>query len=182
MNEELNKENAYKVLDLISQSSRLSQRELASSTGLSLGLVNLIIKRLTKTGYIKVSSLNNRKSEYLVTTKGLMNKAQRTSSYISVTVKTFMEFRRRISQLLGDFMKEGHRRFVIVGQGEIASLVEMMLKEMGAGVKYRSLKPGEEPQADETILDCRLEGYEGNVGVSVLARLLGVNGISGETL
>ena len=73
--ERLHPIRSLKILDLITEAPRLSQRDIASQSGLSLGLVNLTLKRLLQTGHIKVSNLNKKKVEYIVTPKGFFEKA-----------------------------------------------------------------------------------------------------------
>jgi len=168
----LTEDKLFRVLDLVSGAPRLSQRQLASSTGFSLGLVNLILKRLILTGHLKVTNLNKRKMEYILTSKGVMERTKRTSNYVAKTVGTFLEYQRRLRGLIREFVGQGHRHFAIVGEGEIVSLVQMALAVEGAGVSHRLLANGEKPRANETVLDCRHQGFGGKVGVSVLARLL----------
>ena len=42
-------EKSFRLLEILSQDKELSQRELAQRADLSLGMVNLILKRLVRT-------------------------------------------------------------------------------------------------------------------------------------
>ena len=165
-------EGTFRILDVIARSPRVSQRDLATSTGLSLGLVNLTIKRLIRTGHIKAAHLDRRKVEYILTPKGLMQKTRRTYSYLSRTIGTFLEYRRRLEALVADLKENGCQNFGIRGGGEIAQLVELVLANAGPGVKFRALKAEDVPRKGETVLDCRLNGADGDFGVSILSRIL----------
>lgn len=167
-------EKVFRVLEMIAQRPRVSQRELAEKTGFSLGLINLTLKRLIKTGHIKVSALNRRKLEYLLTPKGFVEKTNRTTHYITRTLETFSEYKRRIDALLTELVADGHASFALLGEGEVASMVEAFLNREGAPLRYRRVGDGESLQAGETLLDCRLRNTAGSVGVSILERLLEV--------
>ncbi len=175
MNNTSQQEKIYRVLDLVAETPHLSQRELASSTGLSLGLINLTLKRLIETGHIKMSNLNSRKVEYVLTPKGLWEKANRTYAYLTRAVQTFKEYQSRIEQLVQDLAREP-RCFAIVGSGEIASLTEMALRKVAPQSPLRFLEPGESPAENEILLDCRLNAENGGVGISILYKLLANGG------
>lgn len=172
-------EKVLKVLDLIAQDPFISQRQVALSTGFSLGLVNLSIRRLIKTGHIKVSVLNKKKIKYILTPKGMVEKGRHTYAYIMKTLRVFADYHRRLEALLQELLAEGPRRIAIVGDGEIASIVEMTLRSSHPHVRFRRLDGAQSPQDGELVLDCRLEGRAGHSGVSVLSRLLQEPGPNG---
>ncbi|HOW28614.1 MAG TPA: winged helix-turn-helix transcriptional regulator [Elusimicrobiota bacterium] len=173
----IRQDNIYKILDLISNSPLLSQRKVADSTGLSLGLVNLILKRLVKTGYIKVSSLNKKRVKYILTSKGALEKYTQTYKYVSGTVQTFLEYQKNLSTLIDDLRKNASKkgdtlRFAILGNGDISSLLEFTLHTKYPDIHYRILGPAETPEETETVLDCRFKGTNAPVGISVLNKLI----------
>ena len=63
-------EKELKIIDEIARENSLTQRDLSRRTSLSLGAVNLIIKRLIRQGLVKTKNLNPKKVEYLLTPKG----------------------------------------------------------------------------------------------------------------
>jgi len=172
MNDQNTQDKVYKILDIVSHSTELSQRDLATSSGLSLGMVNLLLKRLIETGHIKISNLNKKKVQYILTPKGAAEKAQRTYRYISRALQTFSVYSKKIEGLIQDLAQNNSQRFAICGDGEIASLVEMQLRHTTPQVQYRSLRDGETPAEGETVLDCRFNSGQGSLGISILAKLL----------
>jgi DNA-binding MarR family transcriptional regulator len=135
-------DKSYRVLEILAAGRELSQREVAQQSGLSLGMVNLILKRLITTGYIKASNLNQKKIEYILTPKGLAEKMARSYAYFVRAYRAFQESQSRVETLLNPLLKKGHRKFVIVGDGEIAKLVEMILKTHAIdGVTVRLASP-----------------------------------------
>jgi DNA-binding MarR family transcriptional regulator len=171
--DELN-EKTYRILDVLSHGQELSQREVAAQAGLSLGMVNLILKRLLQTGYIKAASLDRKKMEYILTPKGLAERMARSYQYLIRAYRMFHESQRRVEALVTPLLGAGRRKFVVLGSGEIAQLVQMTLQSKGgAGVQVTTLpQNGVQAAPDEIVLDCRL-GQEGGVlGVSVLEEIL----------
>lgn len=63
------------VLETVEQSSEATQRQIASTTGLSLGLVNAIVKDLAKRGLIKISQVPRRRLLYYLTPRGFAEKS-----------------------------------------------------------------------------------------------------------
>ena len=59
-------EDHIDLLHTIEKNGNASQREIATTTGLSIGKVNYIIKALIDIGFIKINNFNksNRKLEY----------------------------------------------------------------------------------------------------------------------
>lgn len=89
------------------------QREIAKNSRFSLGLINLIIKRLISKGLIKTKRLNKKRIQYIVTTKGFAEQAKKSYYY---TLKTIEQFK-LINQKIQDLVIECHNR----GTREIAN-------------------------------------------------------------
>ena len=91
------------VLRVLASSPRLSQREIASSVGVSLGKANYCLRALIAKGFVKAE--NYRKSSnklaylYLLTPAGLAAKAELTRQFLSRKVKEYEELRLEIERL-----------------------------------------------------------------------------------
>ena len=114
----------YRLLDVLARDGGLSQRQVAKETGLSLGMVNLILGRLVKTGAIKVVNLNGRTARYLLTPSGVAEKTRCAYEYLQRTIGTFRDLRARIDELIAELHEQGIREFVIDGEGEVADIAE----------------------------------------------------------
>ena len=80
-------EKELRIIDRIGDNGgKITQRQIASHTGFSLGLTNLILKKLAKTGYVKVKQLNSKKIHYILTSKGMIEKTQKSYRYIFKTI------------------------------------------------------------------------------------------------
>lgn len=168
-----NDEKTLLVLNSISQQPNLSQREIALASGISLGLANLILKRLLHTGHIKITNLNKKKFDYLLTPKGFFEKTRRSYAYLTRAVNVFMTYKDHLAALVEDLIQKNHYKFAIRGSGEIARLLELVLQSTSQPVAFRFVDKDEQVSADEMILDCRLDGgHSSDLGVHILSALL----------
>ncbi len=117
-------EKEFAIIKEISQNFSIDQREISHNTGLSLGLTNLIIKRLIKKGFIKVKQLNGRKINYILTSKGFKEKVKKSYNYTIKTIKLFKEIKIKIQELILNFQKQGIKKFIIIGNNELTDLTE----------------------------------------------------------
>ena len=118
--------------------SGISQREIACRTGLSLGLINAVIKRLVTTGYVKTSHLNRRSLDYLLTPQGFAHTAIRSYNYVLNTVRSYRSMHRRLENILDRLSSEGVSTFYLHGDGELSELVAMFFERD----RWGSLKRG----------------------------------------
>lgn len=117
------------ILGSLVKKSSLSQRELSRSTGISLGLINLIMKKFIKTGYIQISHLNKKKVDYLLTPDGLLYVAKKTYRYANNTIKSFQQIQSNLLSLLKGLYESGYTYFSIHGDGELSKLIESTFEE-----------------------------------------------------
>jgi len=126
---------AQKEFALIQEISRRpthTQRSLSQSVGLSLGTTNLLIQRLARRGYIKVTQLDWKRTQYLLTLKGAMEKTQKAYHYTLYTIRLFRQIQENITTLLRREYDSGRRQFLLVSQDEIVEL----LREAIAGLAF----------------------------------------------
>jgi len=121
-------ENELKIIEEISRQSNLTQRDLSQRTKLSLGAVNVILKRLVKRGIVKTKNLNPKKVEYLVTTKGFSEKTKKSYNYILKTVNLVKFVREEIAKIVLEEYNNGQKNFVILGNDDLADIIELALK------------------------------------------------------
>jgi len=88
-------ESIVKLLNVIYKNPQASQREIAKSMGISLGKTNYIIKELVKKGIIKTERFLNSKNKwaykYLLTPKGMKEKARITRDFVKRKMKEYEE-------------------------------------------------------------------------------------------
>ena len=88
---------------LLGAQPELSQRELASTLGTSLGKANYCLRALMQKGFVKAENYrnsNNRRAYlYLLTPSGIAAKAELTRQFLALKVREYGELRCEIERL-----------------------------------------------------------------------------------
>lgn len=91
------------VMRLLDTKPQVSQREVASSLGLSLGRANYCLRALVAKGLVKAQNYRNSKNKlayfYLITPAGIAAKAELTRRFLARRVEEYNELRLEIEQL-----------------------------------------------------------------------------------
>jgi hypothetical protein len=119
-----------RLLEAVQQDSRLTQRGLASKLGIALGLANIYLKRMIHKGYIKVVNVQPNRISYLITPRGIAEKARLTYEFMDYSLHLYGEVRQHLRAALRECAAAG-QRVAIFGSGEAAELAYLSLKESG---------------------------------------------------
>jgi DNA-binding Lrp family transcriptional regulator len=118
------------LLEAVEQNARVTQRGLASHMGIALGLTNIYIKRLVRKGCIKCVSVQSNRIAYLITPRGLAEKARLTYEFMQYSLHLYKDARRHLHAVVRERAAEG-QRLAIYGSGEAAELAYLSLRELG---------------------------------------------------
>ena len=121
-------ERDLRLLEAVEQNSRITQRGLATKLGIALGLTNIYLKRLARKGYIKCVNVQSNRLTYLITPRGIAEKARLTYEFIDYSLHLYGEVRQHLRGVLQDCAAKG-RRVALFGRGEAAELAYLSLKE-----------------------------------------------------
>ena len=98
-----NKDIHLDLLRKLELNPAYTQRELSQEMGVSLGKVNYCMKKLTEKGWIKLKSFSNNPNKvgyaYLLTPKGIEQKAKLTTLFLKTKIMEFEILRDEISKL-----------------------------------------------------------------------------------
>jgi hypothetical protein len=119
-----------KLLEAVEQDAHVTQRGLASQLGIALGLANIYLKRLMLKGYIKVSNVQPNRLSYLITPRGVAEKARLTYEFMDYSLHLYREVRQHLRAVVRE-CAAADRRVAIYGRGEAAELSYLSLKESG---------------------------------------------------
>ena len=128
MDVEANRE--LRLLEAVSEDSRVTQRGLASKLGIALGLANIYLKRMIHKGYIKCVNVQPNRITYLVTPRGIAEKARLTYEFMDYSLHLYGEVRGHLRTALKE-CREAGKRVAIYGRGEAAEIAYLSLKESG---------------------------------------------------
>jgi len=99
----LTDEYRCKILRILEEDPDISQRELARVLGISLGRANFCLQALIEKGWIKVNNFknsNNKKAYmYLLTRRGIAEKARVTARFLERKVAEYEALQREIEEL-----------------------------------------------------------------------------------
>lgn len=119
-----------RLLEAVHEDSRVTQRGLASHLGIALGLANIYLKRMIRKGFIKVVNVQPNRITYLITPRGIAEKARLTYEFMDYSLHLYGEVRQHLRDAMRDCAAAG-QRVAICGRGEAAELAYLSLKESG---------------------------------------------------
>lgn len=122
--------NENLLLKTLSETEQITQRRLAYRTGMSLGNVNSLLKRLIVKGLVKIERMNRKTVQYILTTKGITEKASLTYAYFNISCKYILS----IENALVDIINDGNGRAILIyGQNDE---IKVILKRRLAQLDY----------------------------------------------
>jgi len=139
----------FAVIREISNHQQPTQRHIAEKAGISLGLTNLIIKRLIKKGYIKIREVPPRTIMYMLTPKGLAEKTKKSYHFTLRTINSIRTIKENIQDLITREYAQGAREFTISGAGELAVLVEIVFR----GLNLKNIRVNSEKIRGDSCLN-----------------------------
>lgn len=129
------------ILNYIEQNADATQRELSHEVGMSLGAINLLLKKLIKKGLVKVEKLQPNSVKYFLTPAGIANKVERTYNYIVRTYNEIDLLRNRIAGAV-NYVADKHNTEQIIFFGpkdDFANMVGdlIVMKRFSADVQVQ---------------------------------------------
>ena len=119
-----------KLLEAVEEDSRVTQRSLATKLGIALGLTNIYLRRLVRKGYIKCVNVQSNRISYLITPRGIAEKARLTYEFMDYSLHLYGEVRQHLRSVLQG-CAAADKRVAIYGCGEAAELAYLSLRECG---------------------------------------------------
>lgn len=119
----------FLLLSEIDAKSDISQRELSHKTGLSLGSVNLLIQKMIREGLLKMEMIPVNRVIYMLTPKGMAEKAEKTVRYVKRHYNAIQETKERIKRKLDQHEKQYEQIIVCQPESELKDLVRATIEE-----------------------------------------------------
>jgi EPS-associated MarR family transcriptional regulator len=93
----------FRVLHLLEEEPKLTQRKLAQKLGISLGSANYCLKALIEIGHIKASNFNINPDKsvylYLLTPQGIAEKAKLTAGFLKRKIAEYRAIKKEIDAI-----------------------------------------------------------------------------------
>ncbi len=107
----LQEDTHFRILRLLHENPEWSQRELASAVGVSNGGMHYVLSALVEKGLIKLgnftSAQDKRRYAYVLTPKGISEKAAITRRFLARKVSEYEALRAEIESLREEVASEG---------------------------------------------------------------------------
>lgn len=130
-------------LDFLSALERgevVTQMTLKERVGVSVGLINALLKRAVNKGYVKVQQAPYKRYAYYLTPQGFAEKSRLVAAYLENSMDFLRTARTQYAALLDGEMQRGQRRFLLAGSGELAEIA--LLSSLGkSGLSFIILDP-----------------------------------------
>jgi len=98
-----NQELEYRALKILEQQPDLTQRQLAEALGVSLGKTHYLVKSLIDVGWVKLDNFQKSDNKwgyaYLLTPKGIAEKAAITARFLVRKQREYNELQEEIAHL-----------------------------------------------------------------------------------
>ena len=122
-------DNEVLILEELEKNSDITQRDLSEKTGLSLGMVNLLLKKFIKKGFVKLERLNSRSFRYILTPEGFKEKSKKTIEYMKIYYQKTLIIKENIERIIRVYGR--NRTYILFGKDrEMKEIIEGILKEL----------------------------------------------------
>ena len=98
-----NKQSKYQLLKSLEQDANLTQRQLSTELGISLGKVNYCLQSLIQKGFVKINNFKNSKHKiqysYLLTPTGIEEKTKLTIEFLKTKTIEYEALKKEVEKL-----------------------------------------------------------------------------------
>jgi DNA-binding MarR family transcriptional regulator len=123
-------DHEYAVMTEIADNEHITQRELSSKLGVSLGSVNILINKMAKEGLIKIEQVSSKQVLYMLTPAGMMAKAKKTVRYLKVHYRAIYETKEKIKVLFLELLDEYEMIYLFIDDEEILAIMNLAIEEL----------------------------------------------------
>ena len=131
-------EKHFQILDTLDSQEISSQRQLAESTGISLGRINYVLKQLLAKGLVEIGNFRKNPHKigytYLLTPKGIEEKSKLAAHFILSKLKEYNIIRDKLVERLIAIEKRGHHRILFIGPEIVKEFIDFIIYEKALGL------------------------------------------------
>lgn len=110
------------LLQAVEEDARHSQRSLAASMNVALGLTNAYLRRCVRKGWIKVQQIPPNRFAYFLTPKGMSEKTRLAAQLLYNSFTWYRAARDQYDALIEQAASRGLRRLALAGGGDLAEV------------------------------------------------------------
>ena len=141
------KPKAHAELDFLAAIERgevVTQMTLRQRIGVSVGMVNALVKRAVGKGYAKVHQAPYKRYAYYLTPKGFTEKSRLVAEYLESSLDFFRTARSEYAEIFVRAQHIGLKKVALAGRGELTEIA--VLAALGEGISIDAIL---DPEANE---------------------------------
>ena len=123
-------DKGYVILQNIQENSSITQRELSSKTGISLGSINILLNKMIKEGLIKMEKIPSERVLYMLTPKGMIEKINKTYNYIKIHYNYLNNTKEKLKEVLRCILESEDKIYILVDNDEVRMLAKQAIAEI----------------------------------------------------
>lgn len=116
------------VLDSMSHFASRSQRELSHMTGLSLGVINMILKRLVQRGLLRSPEEKRHQNKYILSTEGVRMRFRGQYLQILGIIRAYADLRESLKEILQSWVSDGVSEFIIPIEDDLSGMLRNIVQ------------------------------------------------------
>ncbi|MGK0297630.1 MAG: DNA-binding MarR family transcriptional regulator [Gammaproteobacteria bacterium] len=117
------------ILNTIDNQSDVTQRNLADSLGVALGLTNSYLKGCVRKGLIKIEQAPANRYLYYLTPHGFAEKSRLTAEYLSSSFNFYRRASMSCTEVFDLCQDRNYQRIILCGNSELAEIASLRAKE-----------------------------------------------------
>lgn len=111
------------IASTLEEEPMASQRLLAENAGMSIGLMNAVLKRFAERGWIMLTNVNMRKIAYAITPEGIAELKARSQTFAKRTFELANTYNERLCNFIRNARNDGKSKLVLYGKSYIRFLL-----------------------------------------------------------
>jgi DNA-binding MarR family transcriptional regulator len=125
-------DHEYALLDSIyhhAESRPVRQRDLARVVGISLGMTNVILRKLAQKGWVVIRRINSRNIQYAVTPSGIDQISKRSFLFLKRTVRNVVYYKDLLDHLIAKLKESDYRAVELVGKSDFDFIIAFLCQK-----------------------------------------------------
>lgn len=115
------------IMEELHINNNISQREVSEKTGISLGNVNILLKKMIKEGLIKIEQIPANRVAYMLTPKGALEKAKKTYNYITLHYSYIEEQKMSMQLFLEKVLEENKYVQIMLSDDAPSEILKLVI-------------------------------------------------------
>lgn len=107
----------------------VTQSALSKRLSVSIGLVNALLKRVIRKGFVKAKAAPYKRWKYYLTPAGFSEKSRLVTEYLQISLSFYRTVRRDYSALFSRVRACGYGQVILIGRGELAEIALLTAQE-----------------------------------------------------